>query len=198
MHGFGLVAAAAVVAVAIGVSLLRPAPATGPGVIPSASATPTATPRPTQSSPPDPYAGVPETRIEAEVIRVSGTETGYLSVTADAVWAAVSSGLVRIDPTTLEFEQIEQAPRFGMAASQDSVWATDFDGGTVSRFDPATNEGTQVAELSGNPAAVALFGDSVWVAQQRGGSVTRLEEPSGQFVAEVPVSDAGLREGHRG
>ena len=192
---FGLVAAAAVVAVAIGVSLLRPAPATGPGVIPSAPATPTATPPLTQSSPPDPYAGVPETRIEAEVIRVSGTETGYLSVTSDAVWAAVSSGLVQIDPTTLEFEQIEQAPRFGMAASQDSVWATDFDGGTVSRVDPATNEGTQVAELSGNPAAVALFGDSVWVAQQRGGSVTRLEEPSGQFVAEVPVSDAGFVKG---
>ena len=90
-----------------------------------------------------------------------GTETGYLSITTDAVWSALSSGLVRIDPTTLEFEQIEQAPRFGMAASQDAVWATDFDGGTVSRFDPATNEGTQVAELSGNPAAVAVFGDSV-------------------------------------
>ena len=82
-----------------------------------------------------------------------------------------------------------------MATSQDAVWATDFDGGTVSQFDPATNEGTDVAELSGNPAAVALFGDSVWVAQQRGGSVTRLEEPSGQFVTEVPVSDAGFVKG---
>ena len=82
-----------------------------------------------------------------------------------------------------------------MAASQDAVWATDFDGGTVSRFDPATNEGTQVAELSGNPAAVAVFDDSVWVAQQRGGSVTRLEEPSGHVVAEVPVSDAGFVKG---
>ena len=190
----GLAAAAAVV-VAIGVSMLRPAPATGPGVIPSASATPTATPRPTQSSTPDPFEGVPETRVEAEVIRVPGTETGYLSITADAVWSALSSGLVRIDPTTLEFEQIEQAPRFGMAASEDAVWVTDFDGGTVSRFDPATNEGTDVAELSGNPAAVAIFGDSVWVAQQRGGSVTRLEEPSGQVIAEVPVSDAGFVKG---
>ena len=193
----GLVAAAAVV-VAIGVSMLRPEPAVGPGVEPLASATPTPTPRPTLTSPPDPFEGVPETRVEAEVIRVPGTETGYLSVTADAVWSALSSGLVRIDPTTLEVEQIEQTPRFGMAASQDAVWATDFDGGTVSRFDPATNEGTDVAELSGNPAAVAIFGDSVWVAQQRGGSVTRLEEPSGQFVGEIPVSDRRLCEGHRG
>jgi streptogramin lyase len=190
----GLAAAAAVV-VAIGVSLLRPAPATGPGVVPSATATFTPTPRPTRTSLPDPFEGVPVTNIEAEVIRVPGTDTGYLSVTDDAVWAAVSSGLVRIDPTTLEFEQVEQAPRFGLAASRDAVWVTDFDGGTVSRFDPATNEGTDVAELSGNPAALAIFGDSVWVAQQRGGSVTRLEDPSGQLVAEVPVSDAGFVKG---
>ncbi|MET0716506.1 MAG: hypothetical protein ABWY57_16510, partial [Mycetocola sp.] len=184
----GLVAAAAVV-VAIGVSLLRPQPAVGPGVSPSP--TPTPTPRPTQTISPDPFEGVPETRVEAEIIRVPGTETGYLSVTADAVWSALSSGLVRIDPTTLEFEQVEQAPRFGMSASQDTVWATDFDAGTVTRFDPATNEGTDLAELSGNPAALAIFGDSVWVAQQRGGSVTRLEEPSGAVVKEITVGIDG-------
>ena len=186
-----LVAAAAVVAVAIGTSLLRPAPAIGPGVSPS----PSPSPRPTISSPPDPLAGVPVTRVEPDFIRVPGTDTGYLSVTTDAVWAAASNGLVRIDPTTLEHEQIEQAPRFGMAATQDAVWATNFDTGTVTRFDPATNEGTDLAELTGNPAALAIFGDSVWVAQQRGGSVTRLDEPSGQVIAQVPVSTAGFVKG---
>jgi streptogramin lyase len=186
----GLVAAAAIV-VAIGVSLVRPEPSVGPGASPS----PTATPRPTITSAPDPFAGVPVTRVEPDIIRVPGTDTGYLSVTTDAVWAAVSNGLVRIDPTTLEHEQIEQAPRFGMAATQDAVWATNFDLGTVTRFDPATNEGTDVADLSGNPAALAIFGDSVWVAQQRGGSVTRLDEQSGQVVAEVPVSNVGFVKG---
>ena len=78
-----------------------------------------------------------------------------------------------------------------MAASQDAVWATDFDGGTVSRFDPATNEGTQVAELSGNPAAMALR-RFVWVAQQRGGSVTRLEEPSGHSSPRCPWETTAL------
>ena len=195
----GLAAAAAVV-VAIGVSLLRPEPATGPGVIPSASATPTATPRPTRSSPPDPFEGVPETRIEAEVIRVPGTETGYLSVTADAVWAAVSSGLVRIDPTTLEFEQIEQAPRFGMAASQDAVWATDFDGGTVSRFDPATNEGTRRRRIVGKPCRggdlrrFRLGRSATWRLGRRAS-----RSRPGSVVAEVPVgTTGGFAEGHRG
>jgi streptogramin lyase len=181
----GLVAAAVVVAV-VGLSLLRPEPAVGPAVSPS----PTPSPRPTISSPPDPFSGVPVTSVEPDFIRVSRADTGYLSVTADAVWAADSSGLVRIDPTTLEPEQIEREPRFGMAASQDAVWVTNFDAGTVTRFDPATNEGTDVAELTGNPAALALFGDSVWVAQQRGGSVTRLEEPSGNVVAEVTMTGA--------
>ena len=188
-------AAAAVVVVAIGVSLLRPSPATGPGVVPSPSASPTPTPRPTPSRPPDPFDGVPVTSLDAELIRVPGRETGYLSVTDDAVWAATSAGLGRIDPTTLEWQQVEEVPRFGMAASQDAIWVTDFDGGTVSRFDPATNEGTDVAELSGNPAAVATFGDSVWVAQQRGGAVSRLDAPSGHVVAKVPVSDAGFVKG---
>ena len=130
------------------------------------------------------------TRVEPDFIRVSRSDTGYLSVTDDAVWAATSSGLARIDPTTLEPEQIEQTPRFGMAASPDTIWVTDFDGGTVSQFDPTTNQGTDVAELTGNPAALALFGDSVWVAQQRGGSVTRLEQPSGNVVAEVTMTGA--------
>jgi YVTN family beta-propeller protein len=182
----GLVAAAAVVAVAIGASLLRPEPAAGPGVGPS----PSPTPRPTISIAPDPFAGVPETRVDADVMRVPGTDTGYLSVTTDAVWAAASSGLLRIDPTTLEFEQVERAPRFGMAASPDAIWVTDFDAGIVSRIDPATSERTDVAELSGNPAALALSGESVWVAQQRGGSVTRLEATSGNVVAEVAMAGA--------
>ena len=188
----GLAAAAAVV-VAIGVSLLRPAPATGPAAVPSTS--PSAPPSPARTTAPDPYEGVPTTSFDADVFRVPGTDTGYLSVTDEAVWAAVSNGLVRIDPTTLEYEQIEQNPRFGMAARQDAVWVTDFDGGTVSWFDPATNERTDVAELSGNPAAVATFGDSVWVAQQRGDSVTRLDESSGQVVAEVPFGHGGFVKG---
>jgi streptogramin lyase len=188
---FGLVAAAAVVVAVVGLSLLRPEPAVGPAVSPS----PTPSPRPTISSPPDPFAGVPVTSVEPDFIRVSRAETGYLSVTADTVWAADSSGLVRIDPTTLEPEQIEREPRFGMAASQDTVWVTNFDAGTVTRFDPATNEGTDVAELTGNPAALAVFGDSVWVAQQRGGTLTRLDELSGNVVAEVPVADTGFVKG---
>ena len=181
----GLVAAAVVVAV-VGLSLLRPEPAVGPAVSPS----PTPSPRPTISSPPDPFAGVPVTSVEPDFIRVSRADTGYLSVTADAVWAADSSGLVRIDPVTLEPEQIEREPRFGMATSQDAVWVTNFDAGTVARFDPATNEGADVAELSGNPAALALHGDSVWVAQQRGASVTRLDATSGNVVTEIAMTGA--------
>jgi streptogramin lyase len=181
----GLVAAAVVVAV-VGLSLLRPEPAVGPAVSPS----PTPSPRPTISSPPDPFAGVPVTSVEPDFIRVSRADTGYLSVTDDAVWAATSSGLVRVDPTTFEPEQIEQTPRFGMAASPDAIWVSDFDGGTVSRFDPTTNEGTDLAELTGNPAALALFDESVWVAQQRGASVTRLDATSGNVVTEIAMTGA--------
>jgi len=181
----GLIAAAVAI-VAIGLSQFRPQPAVGPGVSPS----PSPTPRPTITSAPDPFAGVPLTQVEPDFIRVSRSDTGYLSVTDDAVWAATSSGLARIDPTTLEPEQIEQTPRFGMAASPDTIWVTDFDGGTVSRFDPTTNKGTDVAELSGNPAALAIHGDSVWVAQQRGASVARLDATSGNVVAGIAMTGA--------
>ena len=184
-------AAAAAVVVAIGVSLLRPEPATGPGVVPSASATPTATRPPTRSSSPDPFEGVPEFRMSAQMIDVPGSSHAYLGVTDEAVWAAESSGLVRIDPTKLESEQVERASRFGLAANQDEVWVTDIDAGTLSQFDPATSEGTEVADLSGNPGAVAIFGNSVWVAQEFGGSVTRLEASSGAVVKEIPVGIDG-------
>ena len=84
-----------------------------------------------------------------------------------------------------------------MFATESSVWVSDYERATVTRFDPAAASPTVVTTVYGNPNAISVFGDSVWVAAHRGGTVTRLDEPSGAVVAEVKVGYTG-RSGPQG
>lgn len=156
------------------------------------SADPTASPRPQATSRPGPYDGLTVVDVEAQTALLLGREVGNLGVTTNSVWAATNHGLVRLDPKSMKVDDIDQVPRFGLAADKQAVWMTVFDSGDTSRLDAATATQTANVQLSGNPESIALFGDSVWVAQHRGGSVTRLEEPSGKIAAVIEVGATGF------
>ena len=151
----------------------------------------TATPRPTRTPQPDPYAGLAVNDVDAQTVLFMGRELGYMAVTADDVWAATNTGLVRIDPKTLKVQNVDEDPRFGLAAGADAVWVSDFGEGTAARLDPATTKQTVSVELPGNPNAIAIDNDAAWVAQHRNGTVTRLLEPSGDTVAVIEVGPEG-------
>jgi len=167
------------------------APSTPGASSPAASSLVSPTPGPTRTPAPGPYAGIAIVKVEAQSILLLKRDVGFLAATADSVWAATSVGLIRIDPRTLEIQDVDSVPRFGLAATTNAVWVSDFDGGTVSRFDPARSRQAASVELPGNPNAIAVFGDSIWVAQHRGGSVTRLKGPSAKLVAVVEVGPVG-------
>ena len=173
-------------------SLSQPAGSVATPVPSRRDATPTPTVTPTE-----PYEGVPVTRIAAEILDLDGAEVGYMAASAHHIWVATTSGLVRIDPKTSKPKFVDHEGRFGVAASARSVWTTDFDAETVSRFDASTARRTTSAELVGSPNAVAVLGDSVWVAQHRRGSITRLVEPSARVLALIDVGPAG-RSGPQG
>ena len=159
--------------------------------LPTRSADPTASPRPRATPTPGPYDGLAVTNVEAKSAVLPGREVGYLGVTTNFVWAATSEGLVRLEPRTLSTEDIDTVGRFGLAATDDAVWVTDFGRGIVSRLDPGKSTQTASLELPDNPNAVAILGDSVWVAQHRGGTVTRLDGRSGKVKAVIEVGPAG-------
>ncbi len=105
--------------------------------VPSRSTNDGATETPQRTSPPSPYRDAVVTKVEAEIIDIHGGDVGYMGASRDYVWVATSGGLMRIDPKTRHVEEIDQAARFGLDASRDAVWTTEFDPGTVARFDPA-------------------------------------------------------------
>jgi hypothetical protein len=157
----------------------------------SSTAIASATPPATVTAKPDPYAGLPVSKVAAAIIPIPESDVGYLGVTGDAVWAATSSGLVRIDPKTLRLEWLDHTGRFGLATTATVVWSSDFDAGIVSRLDTGKRKLDAVAEMLGNPNAIAIHGDAVWVTRHRGGAVDRLQAKTGKVMAEVDVGPAG-------
>ncbi len=109
-----------------------------------------------------------------------------MAVTADDVWVATNTGLVQLDPTTLKVRNVDEVGRFGLAASADAVWVSDFGGGTVARLDPATSKQTTSVELPDNPNAIAI------TMAQRGSPNTAMERsPDPGTSGEAPRRDRG-------
>ena len=129
--------------------------------------------------------------VAAQTVRFLDRDVGYLAVSADSVWVATSTGLVQLDPTKLKPRNVDDVGRFGLAASADAVWVSDFGGGTVARLDAVTSKQTTSVELPDNPNAIAIIEGATWVAQHRGGTVTRLRETSGEAIAVIEVGPAG-------
>ena len=96
--------------------------------MPAASTTARLTPGPTRTPLPDPYEGVVIEEVDAQTVRFLQRDVGYLAVSADSVWVATNEGLVQLDPTTLKPQNVDDVGRFGLAASADAVWVSDFGG----------------------------------------------------------------------
>ena len=186
-----LIAAVVVAACAGAQSTSSPTPSAIAAARSTKTADATASPRPAATPSPGPYEGLTVVDVDAQTALLLGREVGNLGITTKFVWAATSQGLVRLDPKSMKVDDIDEVPRFGLAADMGAVWMTDFASGDTSRLDPATATQTVSVQLSGNPESIAVFGDSVWVAQHRGGSVTRLKEPSGKVLAVIEVGPTG-------
>ena len=165
----------------------------GPSVTPASSPGAIRTPRPTAV---DPYAGIALEEVPGadvlmirSVIRVG--EVNSMAASSKAVWAATSSGLVRINPKNLTYETVDETAHFEVAASADAVWVASFEGGTVDRFDPTTGKSTASSVVPNNPNAIAILGQTVWVSEHRGGAIAALDAVSAGLIDEVIVGPAG-------
>jgi YVTN family beta-propeller protein len=73
-----------------------------------------------------------------------------------------------------------------------SVWVTDHQADTVTRFDPATGERQATIQVGDGPSAVTfgtdlVGGQAIWVANELGGTVSRIDPSSDREVATIQV-----------
>lgn len=115
-----------------------------------------------------------------------GGEAGATGVPANAL------GL--IDPKSGDVEggiAVDAAPT-GVARSDDAVWVTNANDGTVSRIDPLTRSTRQTIEVGNSPSGIAVGAGAVWVANHADSTVSRINPESNTVVDTIDVGNGPL------
>ncbi len=108
-----------------------------------------------------------------------------------AIWAAGESGIVRINPATLDAATISPEPATALAITPDAVWVTQKEQNRVLRIDPATNTVSTIVPLEGDPTEIDYGRDYLWVLQPGIGSIARIDPASGEVTAtRYPAQNA--------
>ena len=115
-------------------------------------------------------------------------DLGDLAIADGAVWT--SSGLFRIDPASNEHTGPNlRVPSGDVVGFGRELWASDFDGDVVRRFDARTHKVLAVVKLppGSAPEALAISAGSLWVACHHSGMVARVDLRTNRVTAEVSV-----------
>jgi len=79
---------------------------------------------------------------------------------------------------------------YGLAVTDDAVWATSFQGGTLTRVDPATNTAGAPLRLGAGAATLMAEGGSLWVGGYGDpATVWRVDPASGKVVDTVSAGE---------
>ncbi len=76
--------------------------------------------------------------------------------------------------------------------SDNAVWVTAKDAGTVARIDPLTNAVVAVIPTGLGAHDIVADGNGVWVTNYRAGTVSRLDELTGAVVATIEDVGSGV------
>jgi virginiamycin B lyase len=123
-------------------------------------------------------------------------DSASLAASAHAIWTA--SGLFRITAAGNEMAgPFTQTASQDIAAGKSSVWASDFGGGTLSRFDAGTGKTVATISMPGGPEGIAVTPTAVWVAEHHGGDVARVDPITNKVIKRVQAGPPGA-EGPQG
>jgi YVTN family beta-propeller protein len=76
-----------------------------------------------------------------------------------------------------------------IAASEDAVWVTHPDAGTVTRIDPSEREVRDSIPVGANPTGIAVGFGAVWVVESGGPSVSRISPDTNDVVDRIVVGN---------
>jgi streptogramin lyase len=141
------------------------------------------------------YAGVH--RVDPERGEIIGTPIRVqrfpndIAASEESVWVVGAKKSVdridvagRNDRTSVPVDASASA----VAVGERYVWVASYDGGTLTRIDPLTNQvAGRPIRVGGRPNGVALSHGALWVTDFAGGRVLRVDESTGETVAEIPA-----------
>jgi streptogramin lyase len=139
-------------------------------------------PRLTEPPPTEPTS--PISVVDRDFVEFAGGDIfGDVVGGADSAWIATTTGLIQVDPDTMDATwHTGIAPGKAIAYAFDSLWVTG-SGPAVLRVDPTTLE--VIASIPVKDAeGIAAGDDSVWISQHRDGTVVRID-PVTNSVAET-------------
>ena len=107
-----------------------------------------------------------------------------LLVAFDSAWVACKEGkVVRVDLSTGDVTPITtEAGAHTLAITDDAVWVTNYQAGTVSRIDPASNEVTTIAG-AGSGVGITVGDGYVWAATPTG--IAKIDPQRASIVGTV-------------
>ena len=133
--------------------------------------------------------------VTGEVLLTTPTpDAYYVTVGAGGVWVPSPDGVARIDPasgalvTTIAYD----AEVTDLAASDDAVWVTHKDAGTVTRIDPATNTVVATIQTGAGAHDLAIDEHGVWITNYRANTVSRIDPATNTVVATIEGVGSGV------
>jgi streptogramin lyase len=118
-------------------------------------------------------------------------DIGTLAAGPGAMW--VGGGLFRIAAPNNVSGPFAKGESQDIWAGDGAVWASDYDGDLVRRYDPAS--GKLVATIQfprgSRPEGIVSTPGAVWVAEHHGGAVARIDPATNRIVASVKVGLVG-------
>jgi hypothetical protein len=114
---------------------------------------------------------------------------GWLAAGPNAVWAASSRALTRIDPTTSRMRPYESSTWGPMAYGYGSLWVL---GRELVRVSTVTARVVATVDLVGGRADVATGFGSVWIADDEGRAVVRVDARQEAIVRTYDLGGSPL------
>jgi YVTN family beta-propeller protein len=135
----------------------------------------------------------PRTSADTLTVPLPGEPCAGLALGFDSLWVPLcgtSQSVVRVDVRNGRIiATIPMGPtgEGGIAASDDSVWFTTDDKGTLVRIDPRTNRVRQTIQIAAGSHNPVVDNGKVWITSLERGLVTEIDAHTGAVIATVPT-----------
>ena len=128
------------------------------------------------------------------LLSVPTPDAYYITFGAGAVWVPSMEGVTRIDPVSgaIAATIALDSGVTDLEASDDAVWTTHKEDGSVTRIDPATN--AVVANIETGPGAHDLVIDDsgVWITNYQANTVSRIDPLTNTVVTTITGVGSGV------
>ena len=112
----------------------------------------------------------------------------------DAIWAAESTRILRLDPETDRASVVVSGLAAGHHATVgvgDAIWSVDTEAATVTEYDAITGKLRTTLPVGKEPLEPVVAFGSLWVPNHHDGTLTRIDLETSSIAATIEIGEAG-------